>query len=123
MRRMASERSVWALGVVMVDVDAQNADELARSEDQQPVQALRACSSDEALRIRIGLRRPERREDHFDALGAKDLVEGGDELRVAVADQEPDVAERSREAEVARLLGDPAAVGIVVAPARWTRRV
>jgi hypothetical protein len=26
---MASERSVWALGVVMVDVDAQNADELA----------------------------------------------------------------------------------------------
>jgi hypothetical protein len=59
----------------------------------------------------LGLRRPERRQDHLDAVGAKDLVEGGDELRVAVADQEPDVAERCGEAEVGRLLGDPAAVG------------
>lgn len=109
---MTSERSVWALGVVVVDVDAQHADEVARAEDQQPVQALRACGSNEALGIGVGLRRAERRQDHLDALGAKDLVEGGDELRVAVADEEPDIAEGSREAEVARLLGDPAAVGI-----------
>jgi len=47
--------------------------------------------------------------DHLDAVGAEDLVEPGHELRVAVADQEPGVVERAGEAEVARLLGDPAA--------------
>jgi hypothetical protein len=41
-RRLAAERSVRALGVVMVGVDAQDAVELTRAEDQQPVQALRA---------------------------------------------------------------------------------
>ena len=109
---MAAERSVWALGVVVVDVDAQDAVELARSEDQQPVQAFGSCGPHEALGVRVGLRRPERCLDHLDAVGAKDLVEAGDELRVAVADQELDVVERAGEAEVARLLGDPAAVRV-----------
>lgn len=52
---MTSERSVWALAVVVVDVDAQHADEVALAEDQQPVQALRACGSDEALGV-VGIR-------------------------------------------------------------------
>jgi hypothetical protein len=58
-----------------------------------------------------------------DAVGAEDLVEAGDELRVAVADQEPRVVERAGDAEVARLLGDPAAVRVGGRAARWTRRV
>ena len=119
----AAERSVRALGVVVIDVDAQDAVELARADDQQPVQALGPCGPDEALGVCVGLWRAERRLDHRDALGAKDLVKSAGELRVAVADQERDVAERTGEAEVACLLGDPAAVRMAVAPARWTRRV
>ena len=49
-RRVAAERAVWALGVVVVDVDAQDAVELARSEDQQPVQALRSVRSARSAR-------------------------------------------------------------------------
>jgi hypothetical protein len=49
-------------------------------------------------------------DDRVDAFGAEDLVKAGDELRVAVADQEPDVLERAGDAEVAGLLGDPPAV-------------
>jgi hypothetical protein len=62
--------------------------------------------------VRVGLWRAERCLDHRDAVGAKDVVEAGHELRVAVADQERDVVERSGDAEVAGLLGDPAAVRV-----------
>jgi hypothetical protein len=85
---------------------------VARSEDQHPVQALRAYGPHEALGVRVGLRRAERRQDRLDAVGAEDLVEAGDKLGVAVADQKPHIAECSGEAEVARLLGDPRAVGV-----------
>jgi hypothetical protein len=37
--------------------------------------------------VGVGLRRPEWCLDHLDAVGAEDLVEAGDELRVAFADQ------------------------------------
>ena len=57
----AAERSVWSLGVVVVDVDAQDAVEVARSNDQQPVQALRPCGPHEALGVRVGPWRSERR--------------------------------------------------------------
>src|SRR5439155_17814517 len=53
---------------------------------------------------------PRWRQDYPDAFAAEDLVEAGDELRVAVVDQEARLAERSREAQVARLLRDPATV-------------
>jgi hypothetical protein len=59
-RRGAAERAVWALGVVVVDVDAQDALEVARPEDQQPVQAFGSCGPHEALGVPVGLRRPER---------------------------------------------------------------
>jgi hypothetical protein len=61
--------------------------------------------------------------DHVDAFGAEDLVKAGDELRVAVADQERDVLERPGEAEVAGLLRDPLVVRLVVVPGRCPRRV
>jgi hypothetical protein len=94
-RRLALERSVWALGVVVVDVDAQGAVELALSADQQPVQALGPCAPHEALGVRVGLWRAKRRLDNVDAFGAEDVVKAGDELRVAVANEEPDVLERA----------------------------
>ena len=45
------------LAVVVVDVDAEDAFEVAPIQDQQPVQALGAHGSDEALRDRVGERR------------------------------------------------------------------
>jgi hypothetical protein len=59
-RRLAAERTVWPLGVVMVDVDAQDTVEMARAKDQQPVQALGPCGPHEALGVRVGLRHSER---------------------------------------------------------------
>ena len=56
----AAERSVRALGVVVIDVDVQDAVELARADDQQPVQALGPCGADEALGVCVGLWRPKR---------------------------------------------------------------
>jgi hypothetical protein len=79
---------VWALAVVVIDVDAQNMLELASSEDQQPVQAFGPCGPHEALGVSVGLRRAERRLDNVDAFRAEDLVEAGGELGVAIADQE-----------------------------------
>jgi hypothetical protein len=80
----------------VVDVDTQDAVEVARAEDQQPVQAFGPCGPHEALGVGVGLWRSERRLDHVDAVGAEDLVEAGRELRVAVADQEPRVVEARR---------------------------
>src|SRR6266487_1567818 len=100
------------LAVVMVDVDAEHAFEVASVEDQQPVEALRTDCSDAALRDRVRLRRSDRRLHDPDAFAAEDLVEGAAVLTVAVADQEADALLREVEAEVARLLGYPGATGI-----------
>jgi hypothetical protein len=122
-RRLTPERSVWALAVVVVDVDAQGAVELALSENQQPVQAFASRGPHEAFGVRVGLRRAERRSDNVDAFGAEDLVKAGDEFRVAVAIRK---LTSSRAPEWLRLRACwvtrwPS--GLVVVPARWTRRV
>jgi hypothetical protein len=93
----------------MVDVAAQDAVELALSEDQQPVQAFGPCSPHEAFGVRVRMRRADRRVDHLDRFAAEDLVGGGAELAVAVVDQEAHPLEQAGEAEVPRLLGDPGA--------------
>jgi hypothetical protein len=46
------------LRVVVVDIDAQYAFEVAAIDDQQPVEAFRADGSDEALGDRVCSRRP-----------------------------------------------------------------
>ena len=72
-------------------------------------------SADEALGACVRLGRPRPGQNHPHAFAAEDLVEAGDELRVAVVDQELRVAERSREAQVACLLGNPPAVRMRIA--------
>src|SRR3989442_13489630 len=52
------------------------------------------------------------RAQNPDALAAEDLVERAGVLAVAVADQEADLLLGEEEAEVARLLGNPAAVRV-----------
>jgi hypothetical protein len=97
-----------------------------KCEDQQPVEALAANASDPALGVRPRLRRPYRRLDHPDALGAEDLVKIVRELAVAITNQEPraDALVAEFHEQVAGLLGHPAAVGVggdpgeVNAPAR-----
>ena len=88
----------------------------ATAEDQQPVETLGAEGTHEPLRVGVGLWRPDRRLDDRDALAAKDLVEGGAELAVAVVDQEPCPLEPVREAEVARLLDHPGTGRLARAP-------
>ena len=50
------ERAVRPLGVVVVDIDAEDMLEVATVEDQQPVEALGTHRSDEAFgdRVRLG---------------------------------------------------------------------
>ena len=107
--RKERESAVGALAVVMRYVEAKHSFEVAAAEDQQPVETLGADGADEALGIGIRLRCADRRVDHLDRFVAEDVVEGGAELAVAVVDQEAHPLEQAGEAEVPRLLGDPAA--------------
>jgi hypothetical protein len=95
---------------------------VAAVEDQQPVEALAADGSDEALGDGVCLRRPHRRLDDPDAAAAEHLVEDAAVLAVAVADQQASTLAGELEAEIARLLGTHAPVGLDEQPANQTRR-
>jgi hypothetical protein len=99
----------------MADELAENALEVPAVGDQDPVQALASDCADKSLSDRVGLRRPDRRVDHADALGREDVVEGARELPVVVTDQELEgpVAVRDREHEVPRLLRCPCTIRIL----------
>jgi hypothetical protein len=75
--------------VVVDDVLAQNRLELPARNDQDPVETFTADAADPALGVRLRPWRSDRRLDQPESLGTKDLVEGGRELAVAVADQDP----------------------------------
>jgi hypothetical protein len=79
---------VRPVSVVVLRIDVNYSFEVTAAEDQQPVEALAAEPFDAALGVRTRTRRPHRRLDHADALGAEHLVEAGGELTVSVADQE-----------------------------------
>ena len=105
--RLQGECPVRALGVVVVDVDAEHAFEVSAVEDQQPVEALCTHGTDEAFSDSVRLWCADRGADDPDLFAAEDLVEGAGVLAVAVADQETDLLLDEEEAEVASLLGDP----------------
>ena len=111
---MLIKRSVCAVGVVVLDEFLQDHGEVARSGDQEVVEAFAAQRPDEALRDCVRPRRMDRGADDADVGAAEYRVEGGAELAVPIADQEPKlggaVAEGHRQ--VAGLLGDPAAGGM-----------
>ena len=109
------QRSMRAVPVVVLDVGEQHALKMTAAEDQQPVDALSPHASDPALRLRVRLGCTRGRPNDPDPLRAKDLVKGGAELGVPVADQKAKRAARligARHYQVARLLGDPGAVAI-----------
>src|SRR6266542_2361140 len=113
-RRPLTERPVRPVLVVTPDVGDEHVLEVAAAEDQQPVEALAADAADPALGMGARLRRPYRRFDDVDAFGAEDLVELAAELAVSITDQElrADALVVELHQQVARLLGDPAAVRV-----------
>src|SRR4029079_16061085 len=82
--------------------------EVAAAEDQQPVETLASDGANEALGVGVRLRRTKRCSNDRDRFALEHVVEGDAELAVAVVDQEAHSFEDTAEAEVARLLGDPA---------------
>jgi hypothetical protein len=81
-------------------------------DDQDPIEALTADRADQSFSERVGFRRLHGRSDDLDAFAFEHVVEGGRELRVAVADQKPDwrvAIIRERLDVVAGLLGCPGA--------------
>jgi hypothetical protein len=108
------ERSVWTLLVEVADVDAEDALELAATEDQKTVEALSAHAANPAFGVGARARRLDGRSNDLDASAAEDRVEGAAEFRVSVVDQEV----RARggavieiHQQVTRLLNHPQRVG------------
>src|SRR4029453_2312813 len=123
LRWFEPKRSVWAMLVVVLDVHPEDLLQVTTADDQQPVQALGADGTDPPLRVGVRVGRLDRRDEHLGALGAEHVVEPTTELGVAVAEhkaQSPSSSLGCRQEQVARLLGDPATVGV---GGHWTRRV
>ena len=98
---------------------------VAWSCDQEVVEAFSAQGADEALCDRVRPRCPDRGADDPDAGAGEDGVEGGGELGVPVADQEPEPIGVRSPRSISRLracwvIQSP--VGWAVIPARCTRR-
>jgi hypothetical protein len=92
----------------MPDVVAKDCFEMMTAENERPVEALFSYGPYPPLRIRVRTRRSDGRLDHLYAFGGEHLVKAGDELRVAISDQEPERPSVLGEipGEVAGDLGD-----------------
>ena len=98
--------------VVVSGVGSKRPIEMAPTQDQRPVGALRPDRLDDSFGVGIGVGRTDRSADYSCSLRAKYFVERSDELGVPVADEEPDdgrpIIELHRQ--VAGLLGDPGCI-------------
>ena len=92
--------------VVVGRVLGQHVHELPLVEDQHLVQAFAADGAHPPLGVGVGLRRTRRTTQYGDADVGEHGIEAGRELRVAIADQEPEAVSLlpQREHEVAGLL-------------------
>ena len=88
------ESAMWPMGVVVVNVDAQDALELPAAGDEELVEAVAADGADPAFGERVGLRRPKWGADDLDAVASEDLVEDTAELAVSVVNQTAEQALR-----------------------------
>ena len=95
--------------VVVDDVLAQRGDQVPFAMDQDMVQALPPGRAYPPFRERVRSRRPRRGANDPHALRGEDRVERAGELRVPVADQEPELASPLAQIQhqVAGLLGHP----------------
>jgi hypothetical protein len=60
---MSPQTAMWAMSVVVHDVDLQDALKLRATDDQDPVEALAPHRADEALGVGVGTRCLDRRLD------------------------------------------------------------
>ena len=91
--------------IVVADVLGHDALEVPVVEHQDVVEALATQRTEKAFADGVHVRRAHRRADHPDAGGAGQRIEGGPELVVAVANQEP--WRRTQGGRVAKLLRHP----------------
>ena len=112
--RVLIERSVWAVRVVVLDELVQDLFEVPGSGDQEVIEAFAAQGADEAFGDCVGAGCLHRAAEDADVGADEDRVEGGGELAVSVADQEPKFGDAVAEVDeqVAGLLGDPGAGGV-----------
>jgi hypothetical protein len=75
---------VGPLAVVVLDVDTEHQLQVPTPEDEHPVQALCPDGSDPSLGEGVGPGSSDGSADHLGPVGAEDLVEARDELRVPV---------------------------------------
>jgi hypothetical protein len=110
--------------VVMGGVNAEHALELAAADDKGPVEALAPERADSALGVGGGVWRSDRRADDRHAFAAEDLVEAAVKLAVAVVEEEAKglLAIVEEHKQVARLLCDPATIGLAVLATNSTLR-
>ena len=94
--RLLMQRPVRAMSVVVLDVLLQHQREVAWSGDQQVVEAFAAQRADEAFGDRVRARCPDWGAEDGDVGAGEHGVDGGGELGVSVADQEPEPARRGR---------------------------
>ena len=88
--RVLMQRSVRTVAVVVLNVLAQHYIEVARPGDQEVVEAFPAQRADEPFRDRVGPGGLDWGAKEADVGAGEDGVEGGGELAVPVADQEPE---------------------------------
>jgi hypothetical protein len=109
-RWLLAEGTMW-MAVVVGHVLAEDCRQMTLADDEQRVGALPADGAHPTLRERVRPGRLRRSLDHVDAFGGEHRVERGSELRVAVAQQEPQRSSALVEVhqQVPGLLGHPGA--------------
>ncbi len=97
--RGEAEGAMGSPAVVVLDIGPERPIEMPPTEDDSPVEALGPDRLDHALGVGIGVRCLAGRHDHPGPFRANDLVERPAELRVPVANEEPDGARPSVEVQ------------------------
>ena len=112
------------MSVVVVEVGLQDCSQVATAKDEDPVGALAANRTDSAFGDGVGAGRADRRANDLYLFRGEDGIETGDELGVAIADQETQpidpIARSMSRLWACWVTHDP--VGWAVMPARCTVR-
>ena len=83
-----TQRGMWSFTVVMRNPLRKNRPQMAFVERNHPIETLAPCGSDEALTMRVRLRRTHRRLQHLERHRAEGLVHGWCEDAIAIMDEE-----------------------------------
>ena len=110
--------------VVVGDECRERLSPVGLTEEYQAIEAFLCNRSNEALRMRIAVRRAVRRLQHADSNVRQRLAKRGAPLRVSVADQKVVTAQDPLIGigQGASGLADEGSSGWGVEPTRWTRR-